>query len=111
MNKIRLEVACPDGETISIRNDTETSFGSRKIAEEVWRKKMNNEDDFEYSDNFRSAWLDDTEEMKKYIERYMNGCCGFFDVATMAAKLPEGETWDGNEDCLRILVMGFNHGH
>ena len=54
--------------------------------------------DKECVDNFRCADLRNPEEVKKYLEAYYKGCCGFSD------NVVAGENGD-------LFLVGFNYGH
>ena len=69
-------------------------------AIEKWLKAYIREQvqDEDCVDNLRWANIEDKEQMKRYEEAILRGCCGFFDSEV---KAPDG----------RVYVVGCNYGH
>lgn len=53
--------------------------------------------EYEYPDNFRFCLVGDDKQMKEYIRRGRDGCCGFYDEEVVI----EGKKYK----------IGFNYGH
>lgn len=100
---------------IDASDQRERNFPSREAAEKFLHKGCGM--DLEYTDNFRSAWADDYEEIAEYRERQRNGCCGYVDMMVSIGGGPVANptndagvkhyTWQKP----RLLIIGLNHGH
>ena len=53
---------------------------------------------YDNCDNFRSALVEDRDQMDKYIGQQDNSCCGYFDEVHIG---PDGKKY----------MLGFNYGH
>lgn len=56
----------------------------------------------ECDDNYRFAFLDDSESLTAYYNKYEEGCCGFFDRLVLV-KDDTGK--------IRKALVGCNYGH